>query len=180
VGHRDFALGIDRTKLHIGHFGGITIGPATIGRRCSISQGVTIGVSGRGEKEGLPTIGDEVYLGPGAKLFGKITIGHSVKIGANAVVYKDVEDNAVIAAPGFIVLSHEGNKRSAGFQKRQTTEVCDCYLPPRRTQSLPMSKPNIVGNAHRILQRRIAGLHNTFVYQQTIFAYQKKANCLCV
>ena len=100
-------------SCYIGHFGGITIGPAIIGRRCSISQGVTIGVSGRGEKEGLPTIGDDVYLGPGAKLFGKITIGHNVKIGANAVVYKDVEDNAVIAAPGFIVLSHEGNKRSA-------------------------------------------------------------------
>jgi serine O-acetyltransferase len=96
---------------YIGHFGGIVVGPAIIGRHCSISQGVTIGVSGRGEHEGLPTIGDNVYLAPGAKLFGKISIGHNVKVGANAVVYKDVSNNAVVAAPGFIILSHEGNQR---------------------------------------------------------------------
>jgi serine O-acetyltransferase len=92
---------------YIGHFGGIIIsGSARIGARVNLSQGVTIG-----DHEGCPTIGDDVYLGPGAKLYGPITIGHNVRIGPNAVVYKDVEDNAVVAAPPFVVLSHRGHHR---------------------------------------------------------------------
>ena len=97
--------------FYIGHFGGITISPqATIGADCNISQGVTIGVSGEGEKWGAPLIGNNVYLAAGAKLFGKIRIGNNVKIGANAVVYKDVPDNAlVVVDPGFKIISFKGN-----------------------------------------------------------------------
>ena len=55
--------------LYIGHFGGIIIsGGAVIGRNCNISQGVTIGVAGRGEKRGIPIIGDGVYIGQVQKL----------------------------------------------------------------------------------------------------------------
>src|SRR5262245_24284971 len=80
--------------LYIGHFGGITISRhAKIGMRCSISQNVTIGVSGQGEKGGAPVIGDDVYIGPGARLFGKITIGDNAKIGANAVIHRDIPPN---------------------------------------------------------------------------------------
>ena len=46
---------------------------------------------------GTPTIGDNCIIYPGAKIFGKITIGNNVVIGANAVVNKDVPDNAVVA-----------------------------------------------------------------------------------
>jgi len=71
---------------------------------------VTIGVSGRGEKEGCPTIGDHVYVVPGAKLFGKIRIGNRVKIGANAVIYRDISDMAIVAMkPGYEILSYKGN-----------------------------------------------------------------------
>jgi serine O-acetyltransferase len=49
--------------LYIGHFGGITIsGEAVIGKFCNISQNVTIGISGQGEKRGVPIIGDNVYI----------------------------------------------------------------------------------------------------------------------
>ena len=93
--------------LYIGHFGGITISPdARIGKNVDISQQVTIGVSGHGERRGCPTIGDNVYLAPGAKLFGRITIGNNVAIGANAVVHKDIPDNStVVLAPGFEIIS---------------------------------------------------------------------------
>jgi serine O-acetyltransferase len=93
--------------LYIGHFGGITISAdAVIGRNCNISQGITIGFSGNG----VPTIGDNVYIAPGAKVFGKINIGSNVKIGANAVVHRDVPDSAnVVLNPGFIILSYKGN-----------------------------------------------------------------------
>lgn len=98
--------------LYIGHFGGITIAPgAVIGGNCNISQQITIGLSGQGERAGVPTIGDNVYLAPGARVFGKISVGNNVKIGANAVVYQDVPDNAIVALePGFRIVSYKGNR----------------------------------------------------------------------
>ncbi|MEJ0038375.1 MAG: serine acetyltransferase [Gammaproteobacteria bacterium] len=92
--------------LFIGHFGGITVSAsAVLGNNCSISQNVTIGLAGSGDRLGVPVIGDDVYIAPGARLFGKITIGNNVKIGANAVVYKDVPDNSVaVLDPGFRIL----------------------------------------------------------------------------
>jgi len=99
--------------LYIGHFGGITVScRAVIGRNFNLSQCATIGTGGSGEKMGAPAIGDGVYVAPGARVFGRITIGSNVKIGANAVVYKDIPDNAVVALdPGFRIISFKGNRR---------------------------------------------------------------------
>jgi serine O-acetyltransferase len=97
--------------LYIGHFGNIFVGGKTkIGKNCNISQGVTIGWAGRGENWGLPIIGDNVFIGPGAKVFGKITIGNNVAIGANAVVTKDLPDNAVAVGVPAQIVSYEGSK----------------------------------------------------------------------
>lgn len=76
--------------LYIGHFGGVIIGPATIGRNCNISHGVTIGFSASVRGPGLPTIGDRVWIGPGAVVVGAITVGDDSVIGANAVVHRPV------------------------------------------------------------------------------------------
>lgn len=102
--------------LYICHFGGITVSrSAVIGRNCNLSQSITIGFDGSGEHGGAPVIGDDVYIAPGARVFGPICIGHKVKIGANAVVYKDVPDGAVVALdPGFRILSYNGNR--GGFE----------------------------------------------------------------
>ena len=100
--------------LYIGHFGGIVInGDAVIGENCNLSQGVTIGVLVRGNKVGNPTIGDRVFIGPGATLLGGITIGNDVLIGANAIVTFDVPDNAVVASPLATIISYE--KGSEGY-----------------------------------------------------------------
>jgi serine O-acetyltransferase len=98
--------------LYISHcFGVVISGVAKIGKNVDISQGVTIGVSGQGEKRGVPTIGDNVYIGAGAKIFGKIVVGNNVKIGANSIVHKDIPDNAtVVLAPGFKIISYQGNR----------------------------------------------------------------------
>jgi serine O-acetyltransferase len=98
--------------FYIGHYGGITIsGFARIGRNVNVSQLVTVGVSGQGEKKGAPTIGDNVYIAPGAKVFGKIVVGSNVKIGANAVVYQDIPDNAIVVLePGYKIISYKGNR----------------------------------------------------------------------
>jgi serine O-acetyltransferase len=100
--------------FYIGHFSGIFVAPESkIGKNCNISQGVTIGISGQGERRGCPTIGDNVYLAPGAKVFGKITIGNNVKIGANAVIFKDIPDNAtVVLEPGYKIIALNGQKIS--------------------------------------------------------------------
>jgi len=92
--------------FYVGHYGGIFVSAeAKIGKNVNISQGVTIGVAGHGAKRGSPTIGDNVYIAPGAKIFGKIQIGNNVKIGANAVVYKDIPEGATVVSLGEIRVS---------------------------------------------------------------------------
>jgi|SRR5690606_10607380 len=83
--------------LSLPHYGTIVISKnAHLGRNCRIHVGVNIGASGG--KSLAPTLGDNVYIGPGAKLFGDIVIGNNVSIGANAVVNKSFrEDNLVLA-----------------------------------------------------------------------------------
>lgn len=95
--------------FYIGHFGGIVINPKVkIGKNCNISQGVTIGRSNRGKYQGVPEIGDNVYIGPGVKIMGGIKIGNNVAIGANAVVTKNFDDDSVIAGVPAKLLSKEG------------------------------------------------------------------------
>lgn len=73
--------------FYIGHFGTIVVSPyAVLGDNFNISQGVTIGYANREVRGGAASIGNEVYIGPGAKIVGKVSIGNNVAIGANAVV----------------------------------------------------------------------------------------------
>jgi serine O-acetyltransferase len=102
--------------FYIGHFSGIIVNKdCIIGKNCNISQGVTLGQSNRGAKKGAPIIGDNVYIGPGAKLIGRVVIGNNVAIGANSVVTKDIEDNAVVVGAPARVISHNGVDGYIGF-----------------------------------------------------------------
>lgn len=67
-----------------------------IGRNCTIQPGVVIGNKYLNSDSSWVTIGDNCYIGLGAKIFGEVKIGNNVTIGANAVVTKDVPDNAVV------------------------------------------------------------------------------------
>ena len=102
--------------FYIGHFGGIIINPdVIIGKNCNISPGVILGQTNRGPKKGCPVIGDNVFIGPGAKIIGCIQVGNNVAIGANCVVTSDIPDNAVvIGIPGRIV----SYKASEGYINR--------------------------------------------------------------
>ena len=82
---------------------------ARIGRNCNINHGVTIGTTYGGKFPGTPVIGDNVYLGPGSKVIGGITIGNNVAIGANAVVTAPVPDNAVAVGVPARVVSDKGS-----------------------------------------------------------------------
>ncbi len=75
---------------------------AQIGRGATIFQQVTIGIKDIGNTN-APRIGENVFIGAGAKVIGGIKIGNNVKIGANAVVNMDVPDGVtVVGNPAFI------------------------------------------------------------------------------
>lgn len=88
--------------LILQHPNGIVIHPyAKIGANCLILQQVTIGECSNNE---VPTIGDAVYIGAGAKIIGALHIGDFAKIGANAVVLRDVPAGATaVGVPARII-----------------------------------------------------------------------------
>lgn len=85
-------------------------GDAVIGKNAVIFQGVTIGSNmiAESKKSGAPTIGDNCYIGAGAKIIGGITVGNNCRIGANAVVFKDVPDNCTVTIGGGMrIIQHD-------------------------------------------------------------------------
>jgi serine O-acetyltransferase len=91
--------------LFIDHATGVVIGEtAEVGEDVMIYHGVTLGGSGRDTGKRHPTIGDRVVIGAGAKVLGAIKIGDDSRIGANAVVVKEVPSSAVVVGvPGQII-----------------------------------------------------------------------------
>jgi serine O-acetyltransferase len=75
-------------------------GDAKIGKDCVIFQQVVIGsvTLPDSKNSGAPIIGDNCYIGAGAKIIGNVKIGSNVRIGANTVVYNDVPDNSVVVS----------------------------------------------------------------------------------
>ena len=67
-----------------------------IGKNCTILPGVVFGNKTEKEDNSTVTVGDNCYFGLGAKILGSVKIGNNVTIGANAVVTKDIPDNAVV------------------------------------------------------------------------------------
>ena len=87
--------------LSIAHRGTIVVnGKARIGENCRIHACVNIGTV-PGVNGVAPTIGDNVYIGPGAKIYGNISVASGIMIGANAVVNKsfDEENICIAGAP---------------------------------------------------------------------------------
>ena len=83
--------------LSIVHYGTIVINSATkVGSNCRMHACVNIGASG-GQKE-APQMGDNIYIAPGAKIYGNIKIANNVAIGANAVVNKSFEEEGILLA----------------------------------------------------------------------------------
>lgn len=92
--------------LFIDHGMGVVIGEtAEIGADVTIYHGTTLGGTSLSHGKRHPTIGDRVSIGTGAKVLGPITIGHDSRIGANAVVVKDVPPNSVVVGvPGQVLM----------------------------------------------------------------------------
>ncbi|MFI5013269.1 MAG: serine O-acetyltransferase, partial [Hyphomicrobiales bacterium] len=95
--------------LFMPHFGGILIGSGVvIGAHCEIFHNVTLGRSTpRGTD--VPRLGDRVYLGPGAMLFGGIEVGDDVYVAANSVLARSVPDRACVVGNPSKIVSRNGS-----------------------------------------------------------------------
>lgn len=100
-------------RVFIDHGMGVVIGEtAEIGSDCTIYHGVTLGGTSWKPGKRHPTLADNVVVGAGAKILGPIHIGTGAKVGANAVVFKDVPAGAVIGAQAACVIEgREGLRR---------------------------------------------------------------------
>jgi serine O-acetyltransferase len=134
--------------LFIDHGMGVVIGETTeIGDNVTIYQGVTLGGTGKEKGKRHPTIGNNVVVSTGAKVLGSFTVGDNVKIGANAVVLRNVPpDCTVVGVPGRVVV-REGRK------------IADS-APPDAIDLQHHLLPDPVGEMMICLQRKIARLEN--------------------
>ncbi|WJD71551.1 serine acetyltransferase [Pseudomonas asiatica] len=90
------------SRFAYGCIGVVLHGRAVIGERVIIGQGVTVGR--KLSPDGVPVIGNDVYIAAGARILGGITVGDNVIIGANSVVVTDVPANTIVAgAPARVV-----------------------------------------------------------------------------
>lgn len=101
----------------INRFGNIMVnGDAVIGANCNMTHGSMLGQMNRGPFKGSPVLGDDVLLAAGCKVIGRVTIGNRAAVGANAVVTKDVPDDAAVGGIPAKIISSRG---SAGYINRR-------------------------------------------------------------
>jgi serine O-acetyltransferase len=113
--------------LHIIHAGMISIHPdARIGKRVGIMHGVTIGTN---MGPGVPTIGDDVFIGCNASILGGVTIGNGARIAANSLVITDVPEGAVAIGVPAKVMPDFG--QLAADRKRGLSGTADTSSPKR-------------------------------------------------
>ena len=92
-------------RLVIDHGMGIVIGEtAEVGDDCLIYHGVTLGGTGKDQGKRHPTIGNNVLLSTGSKVLGPVKVGDGARIAANAVVLKEIPENATaVGVPARVV-----------------------------------------------------------------------------
>jgi serine O-acetyltransferase len=91
--------------VHTTH--GVFIAETRIGRNCVVQHGVAI-------TNGVRSVGDNVYFGPGAKVIGRAAVGNNVRVVANSVVMTDVPDNlTVVGVPARIRWRNRASLTSA-------------------------------------------------------------------
>jgi len=95
--------------LYLPSFGAIILARGSIGENCTIEQNVTLGIAGRGEERGLPTIGNRVFIGAGSMIVGKITIGDDAYIFPGSVVTRPVPPRAVVMGYPARLVSYDGS-----------------------------------------------------------------------
>jgi serine O-acetyltransferase len=144
IGQRFFAAltGIEiDAHAHVGpglmipHDGYVVIGPVRVGRHCTISQGVTLGQGLRGTaasvEEDTPVLGDRVWVGPGAVIASKVSVGSDASIGANSVVLRDVPARGVVLGVPARLVSRRGSFAQVYYRDMDADADRACALAAR-------------------------------------------------
>jgi serine O-acetyltransferase len=117
--------------LKIPHGGKIVIGPARIGGNCDVYQGVTLGGSmstsmtsndGSRLRTGKPTLGDRVWIGPGAVIAGGVTVGDDASVGANSLLARDVPPRGVVVGVPARLVSRQGSFIQIIYRRMQSDD----------------------------------------------------------
>lgn len=112
---------------------------ASIGKGCTIYQYVTIGSNTLPDSKnaGAPTIGDNVFIGAGAKIIGNVKIGNNVRIGAGCCVTRDVPDNCTVVQAAPIVIQKKSPQENkwlsiSAYRKAKAAEKADNTSPCKK------------------------------------------------
>jgi serine acetyltransferase len=106
--------------FYIGHVGAIYISPTVIGSNCTLTHNVTIGEGHSVGLEGLPALGDNVWIGTGSIIYGAINIGNDVTIISGCVLSRSVPERCLVGGnPGRIILLEYDNSRLFGEYSRK-------------------------------------------------------------
>ena len=106
--------------LYLMHHTGVFIGPVTIGENCVLHHNVTIGQRVAAGDHGVPRIGNDVWIGPGATITGDVTIGDGATISAGTVIARDVPPRALVAGnPGRVVNADYDNSAMLNYRVRR-------------------------------------------------------------
>lgn len=120
VGRSVSGISIDkRTPIGFGfiihNFSSIRIDAERIGDNLTINQGVTIGPDWR--NDGKPQLGNNVFVGSGAKVLGAVTIGDNVVVAANALVISSIPDNCTVVGVPARIIAREGTSSYLQLKK---------------------------------------------------------------
>lgn len=97
--------------LCIVHYGTIVVHPdARVGAGCRLHPSTSIG-----DYNGTPRLGDNIYIGPGAKIYGPVVLGDNVAVGANAVVNHSFGSNVTLAGSPAKVVAEKGAMEQGVF-----------------------------------------------------------------
>ena len=112
--HCDIPYSIDVSGCYFCHKGfGVVINPRTVlGKHIVIQNNVLIGEIG----EATPVIGDHVYIGAKATIIGDVEVGNNAKIGAGALVLKDVPEGCTVAGvPARVIRKNDGEETTKTY-----------------------------------------------------------------
>ena len=123
------------------HHTGVFIGPAVIGDNCVLHHNVTIGQRVASGDHGVPRLGNDVWIGPGATITGDVTIGDGATISAGSVVSRDVPARALVAGnPGRVIASDYDNSAMLNYRVRRAP-VPEATAPEPEPEQEPAPAP---------------------------------------
>ena len=112
--------------LYLMHHTGVFVGPVSIGDNCVLHHNVTIGQRVAAGDQGVPRIGNDVWIGPGATITGDVTIGDGATISAGTVIARDVPPRALVAGnPGRVVNADYDNSAMLNYTVHRPAPVQD-------------------------------------------------------